>query len=127
MYFAPEEYETDIKLWVKDANRTPLQDAIDETFGDWFESFDQETDLWFDLKSLLEVLPKDVNPGKKELKIVLRTKYGLVPTNSLSRPDSLRFDPRKKHEKPYRNSQWFKVERKMYIDDALFNPETQYA
>jgi len=127
LYFAPEEYETDIKLWVKDANRTPLQDAIDDIFADWFQTFDQETDLHFDLKSLLEVLPKDVNPGKKDLKIVLRTKFGLEPTNSLSRPDSLRFDPRKKHEQPNRTSQWFKMERSKYIDDALFNPEVKYA
>ena len=127
LYFAPEEYETDIKLWVKDTNRTPLEDAIDEVFADWFEKFEEETTCWFDLKSLLEALPGNQNPGKKELKIVLRTKYGLQPTNTLNRPDSLRFDPRVKHEQPQRTSQWFKVDRDEYIDDALFNPKTQYA
>ena len=127
LYFQPEEYETDIKRWVKDTNRTPLEDAIDDVFSDWFEKWPAEHECYFDLKSLIEALPHSVNPGKKELKIVLRTKMGLEPSNPLSRPDSLRWDHRKKHEQPQRLSQWFKVDRSKYIDQAIFSSETQFA
>ena len=125
LYFSPKEYETDAKRFVKDINKSPMYSQIVDQASDFFERFPEEDICFFDFKSIMEACDwkYKTDPGKKEIKLLMKQEWNKETTNNLSRQDSLRWVGNSPELQPTRRSQWFQFTRQEIIVDALFNME----
>jgi len=123
LYFAPSEYETETKQFVKSINKTPCYEAIMETCSRFFEKFPDETECWFNIQSM-----KDANdwkyktsPNNKEIKMTMKNEFNQEQSNRLTRPDSLKWAGNSDDLRPTGFANWFMLTRDEVIGDKLFN------
>lgn len=116
LYFAPEEYWTPAKDFVKDINKSDTYSRIKDLFEEYFEKFDDEV-LYFDLKSLKTRLVDC--PGDKDLKVCLAKEFGIKnKTSNLARPNGLLyFLENGEYSIPEKKTQWYTVNREDYVND----------
>lgn len=123
LYFAPSEYETETKQFVKSINKTPCYEAIMETCSRFFEKFPDETECWFNIQSM-----KDANdwkyktsPNNKEIKMTMKNEFDQEQSNRLTRPDSLKWAGNSDDLRPTGFANWYMLTRDEVIGDKLFN------
>tara|TARA_R110000803_G_scaffold51703_2_gene106697 strand:+ start:798 stop:3044 length:2247 start_codon:yes stop_codon:yes gene_type:complete len=123
LYFAPEEYETEVKAFVKGINKSLCYEAIMETCSRFFELFPEESECWFNIQSI-----KDANdwkyktsPNNKEIKMTMKNEFDIEMTKRLVRPDSLKWVGNDPLLRPTGFANWFLLTRDQVIGDALFS------
>ena len=123
LYFAPEEYETEVKHFVKGINKSLCYEAIMETCTRFFDQFPEESECWFSIQSM-----KDANdwkyktsPNNKEIKMCMKNEFDQEATNRLQRPDSLKWVGNDPLLRPVGFANWFMLTRQEVIEDTLFN------
>ena len=127
LYFAPEEYETGVKQFVKSLNKGQVYDSIMEVVGDHFEKFPTADHCYFDLKSIKEACGWKYkgDPSNTEIKLTLKQLFGVDQGNRLVREDSLRMEPYGIDKvRPERAASWYTLSRQQIIGDTLFNMES---
>ena len=123
LYFNPTQFETDAKKFVKSINKSSTYEAILEQVSDFFERFPDQDECYFDFKSIKETCgwKYKSDPGNKEIKLCMKQEFNYETTNSLDRPDSLRWAGSTQELRPTRRSQWYQMTRQEVIGDSLFN------
>lgn len=129
LYFAPEEYQTNIKSSLKLLNKSELSEDIQSIIMDFFAKYPDEEKCFADLKSLKSALGKSVqrfNRPNNEIKLTLMKEFNIEqPTNYLTRPDHLNWLGHHDDLKPERHSRWYVFSRADFFGDEFLN-QTQY-
>ncbi len=121
LYFAPEDYKTDIKGFMQDLSNSELYEKINELVCKHFETYENHDECYFDLDAIKFKLA-DNKITNKDIKMCLKTEFRKDRSNTLERPDSLRFDPKYKsmiEKQPTRRSRWWIFDRESSIDVFL--------
>ena len=122
LYFKPSEYETDAKRFVKSLNKGPIHEAVMEQVSDFFEKWPEETECYFDMKSIKQACNWKYkgDPNNSQIKVYMKEEWNLEPSNMLSRPDSLRWGDNRADEQPKRTTSWYTLTRDQVIGSAVF-------
>lgn len=123
LYFAPEDFKTDVKDMVKNLSNSDLYEIISDTIANFFQKYPDETTCYADLKSIIDHLPLNFkNIGYKKIKLCLQQEFGVpVSATLLKRPDSLNWIGNEEGLKTTRLSRWFSFDRKNFIDDLFLD------
>ena len=126
LYFSPKQYETEAKKFVKSLNKSPIYEGILEQVSDFFEKFPDQDQCYFDFKSIKEACGWKYkgDPNNKQIKLCMKQEWNQETTNTLDRPDSLRWAGNSDDLRPTRKSQWYEFTRDRVIDDVLFSMES---
>jgi len=124
LYFAPEEYQTDAKKFVKSINKGNIHEAIMERASDFFDKFPKENEFYFDMSAMKSANKWQYkeSPNNKQIKIYMKQEWDLEPTKQIVRPDHLKWIGDNEGLKPTRASYWYSLKRDQVIpEDAIFN------
>jgi len=123
LYFNSSEYETELKKFVKSINRSSTYESIIEQVSDFFERYPDQDSCYFDFKSIKEACGWKYknDPSNKQIKLCMKQECNRETTNSLDRPDSLRWAGNSQDLRPNRKSQWYEFTRQEVIGDTLFS------
>ena len=121
LYFAPEDYVTKIKGFMQDLSNSELYEQILDSICKHFEIHEDQDKCFADLDSIKDQLGlgKKGMPNNKEIKMCMKNEFKKDRSTTITRPDSLRFDPKYPkilEKQPTRRGNWWIFDRETVMD-----------